>query len=186
MGSLSILTVTLHILAWICTLQTLVVAKHHLNLTHYTHEIRGGPNSSWLLAAGAPSPSLAEGGAWGSFIVYDAAMRDGPEKNSTLIGRITGTVTGIVNPTTTGGQGTRVQLVHHHLFEDASIYNGSYINILGLLFSTTGPWELTVPGCTGALRGYSGYGISTPIVYNTSGPPPYYLVYKWDIYLTKA
>jgi hypothetical protein len=125
------------------------------------------------------------GGAWGSFIAYDSMMRAGPESNSTLLGRITGTVTGIVNPTTTGGRGTRVQLVHHHVFTDASIYNGSYINILGILFTATSPWELVVPGCTGALRGYSGYGISNQISQST-GPPPIYLVYKWDIYLTKA
>jgi len=126
------------------------------------------------------------GGAWGSFIAYDSEMRAGPERNSTLLGRVTGTVIGVVNPTTTGGQGTRVQIVHHHVFGNASKYDGSYINIVGILFSATGPWELVVHGGTGVLRGYSGYGISTPIVYDTTGPPPYYLVYKWDIYLTKA
>jgi len=187
MGSASILTVTFHILAWICTLQTLVVGKDCLHLTHYTHEIRGGPNTTWLLAAGTPEQpaGLSAPAGWGSLIVYDNMLRAGPNMNSTLLGRVTGTSTGIVNPTTTGGHGTRVELIAHHVFENASIYNGSYINVLGIFFSTNGPWEMVVPGCTGVLRGYSGYGICHQLL-KTAGPSPIYLTYRWDIYLTKA
>jgi len=184
MGSLAILTVTFHVLAWICTLQTLVVASEQLHLTHYTHEIRGGPNSTFLRAAGPREPN-STAGSWGMLIVYDNMMKDGPNITSTLLGRVTGTATGVVNPTTTGGLDPRVQLVMHHVFGNASIYNGSYMNILGISFSAIGPWEYVVPGCTGVLRGYFGYAIFDQIL-DTPGLSLEYLVYKWDFYLTKA
>lgn len=153
-----------------------------LRITHYTNEIRGGPNGTFLLAAGTPQPDLGVGAAFGSFIVYDNVMKAGVSPDSRTLGRIAGQAVGVVKPTSTPDNNTRVQLVMQHIFEEASPYNGSTIDVVGIFFFDP-PWEMRVPGATGKLRGYSGYGKCEPIS-QTTGAPPLFLIYRWDFYLT--
>jgi hypothetical protein len=137
-----------------------------LRITHYTNEIRGGPNRTFLLAAGTPQSDLGVGAAFGSFIVYNNVMKEGVSPDSQTLGRIAGQA---------------VQLVMQHIFEEASPYNGSTIDVVGIFFFAP-PWEMRVPGATGMLRGYSGYGKCEPIS-QTTGDPPLLLIYRWDFYL---
>ncbi|KAG0597835.1 hypothetical protein M758_12G024100 [Ceratodon purpureus] len=187
MRTSSALAVTLCILASICRLQTAVEAtflKKTVQITHYTHETRGGPNGTFLLAAGTPQPDLGVGAAFGSFVVYDNVMREGASPTSQMIGRIAGTAVGVVKPSSTPDNNTRVQIVMQHIFGEASQYNGSTIDVVGIFFFNP-PWEMRVPGATGKLRGYTGYGLCQPIS-QTTGAPPLLLVYRWDFYLTKT
>lgn len=198
MGPSSALAVALCIVACICSLQTAVVATittytpptvptlicpQYLNITHYTHETRGGPNATFLLTAGTPQRNLEVGAAFGSVIVYNNVMRAGVAEDSEMLGRIPGTAVGVVKPSSTPDNTTRVQLVMQHVFEAASPYNGSTLDVVGIFFFNP-PWELAVSGGTGMLRGYTGYGICTPIS-ETALPAPILLVYRWDFCLTK-
>ena len=150
-----------------------------LHLVYYVQEIRGGPNSTSLAAAGTGQGNDSAIG-WGSFMVYDNPLTEGPDTDSKLLGVITGSAV----ITTKGGIASGgLQISAQHIFNEASEYNGSSITVTGTLQSPLGPpWECIVPGGTGYFRGYQGYGLLEPVAAYTK--PPLY-VEKWNFYLSK-
>ena len=155
-----------------------------LHITHYTHEIRGGPNRTLLLVAGTNSDNLSKGVGFGSLVVFDNLIRQSPSAESKLLGRASGVAIGVIRPGPSTKGFTRVQMHLEHIFEGGSMYHGSTISVVGIFFAMKGPWEANVPGGTGYFKGYRGYGVSTQVS-ETPKPPPIHLVYKWDFYLTK-
>ena len=155
-----------------------------LHITHYTHEIRGGPNHTLLLAAGTNSANLTAGVTFGSILVFDNTITETPSNKSKTVGRAAGVAIGVIKPSASTDGLTRVQLHMEHIFQDGSMYRGSSISVVGIFFATTGPWQADVPGGTGVFRGYRGYGVATQLQ-ETPEPPPVYLMYKWDFYLSK-
>lgn len=147
-----------------------------LHLTYYVLEIRGGPNSTLLAAAGTGQGNLSAIG-WGSFLTLDNYLKEGPDTDSKLLGMITGTTV----VTSKGGVATGgAQLNTQHIFS-GDFYNASSLTVTGTILTPSTPWECIVPGGTGAFRGYSGYGLLAPVE-ATTAPPVY--VYQWDIYIS--
>ncbi|KAG0558769.1 hypothetical protein M758_10G049700 [Ceratodon purpureus] len=183
MGLHPVLAATLCIFASICTV-AMATKSGTLHVTHYTHEVRGGPNRTLLLSAGTNSANLSAGVGFGSVVVFDNEIREGTSNSSKLLGRASGVAIGVIRPSPATKGATRVQMHMEHIFEEGSEYDGSTISVVGIFFSLTGPWEANVPGGTGRFKGYRGYGVSAQLS-ETAGPPPVYIVYKWDFYLTK-
>lgn len=170
---------TLTLLLCICSLQTLAMArKEKLQFTYYGFETRAGPNVSLLAAAGTGQGNLTAAG-WGSFLVFDNTLQEGPAQDSKLVGKHTGTAvaTSIEPIFTTGG----VYMVAQFIFGQGSKYNGSTITVIGTVANALFPWELIVPGGTGYFRGCKGYSISSPV--DATTVPPVY-VFKWDFFLS--
>ena len=150
-----------------------------LHLMYYLHENRGtGPNSTTLTAAGTDQGKDSVG--WGSFLVYENPLTEGPATDSKLLGISTGSAA----VTTKGGVASGgLQISAQHIFNEASGYNGSSITVTGTTESPLGPpWEVIVPGGTGYFRGYQGYGFLEPVAAYTK--PPIF-VQKWNLYLSK-
>jgi len=165
----------------LCSLHGVVTAatshKKPLHLTYFLHEIRGGPNSTLIAAAGTGEGNISNIG-WGSFLVLDNYMKSGNTSDSLLLGSITGTAV----VTTVGGLATGgTQINTQHIFKEGSKYNGSSLTVIGTIQTATPPYECNIPGGTGDFRGYSGYGILNPL--NSLTVAPHY-VYQWDIYIT--
>jgi hypothetical protein len=137
-----------------------------------------------LLAAGTNSENITAGVGFGSILVYDNTITQGPSNTSKLLGRASGVAIGVIKPSASTNGLTRVQVHMEHIFEEESIYHGSTIAVVGIFFSNDSPWEATVAGGTGRFKEYRGYGVAEQVS-ETPGPPPVYLVYKWDFYLTK-
>jgi hypothetical protein len=137
-----------------CTCCLLVASEpESLHLSYYIQEIRYGPNRTLLAAAGTGQGNVAEIG-WGSFLVFEQALKAGPTADSKLLGTITGTAT----ITTKGGFATGgLKLSAEHIFNEASEYNGSSLTLTGTFGFPPQGWEQIVPGGTGYFRGYRGY-----------------------------
>jgi len=149
-----------------------------LHLTYYVHETRYGPNATLLPAAGTAQGNVSEIG-WGSFLVYEHPLKEGPSSDSKLLGKITGT--GAI--TTKGGTATGgIKLAAEHIFNEASQYSGSSLTLTGTFAFPRQGWECLIPGGTGHFRGFRGYALGEPVEATTV--PPLF-VYKWDIYLSK-
>jgi hypothetical protein len=148
-----------------CTCCLLVASEpESLHLSYYIQEIRYGPNRTLLAAAGTGQGNVAEIG-WGSFLVFEQALKAGPTADSKLLGTITGTAT----ITTKGGFATGgLKLSAEHIFNEASEYNGSSLTL------TAAP---ATSEDTGAMR-------LGKTIEETTVPPLY--VWKWDIYLSKC
>ncbi|KAG0563829.1 hypothetical protein KC19_8G062400 [Ceratodon purpureus] len=177
-----VMAYTLYALFCICTLQKMALAQDQpasLHLTYYVHEIRYGPNATLLAAAGTGQGNFSAAG-WGTFSVFENALKEGPTADSKLVANITGT--GVI--TTIGGLPSGgIQISAEHIFNEASGYNDSSLTITGTLSSPRGPpWECIVPGGTGYFRGYRGYVLAEP--YAATTVPPLF-VDKWDIYISK-
>jgi len=161
----------------ICSLQSAVQAKpDQLNLTIYLHETRGGANITILAAAGTGQGNFSALG-WGSFLVSDNVLKDGPSPDSAVLGRSTGFA---VISTKGGVADGGFQLNNKIWFSPESQYNGSSISILGTLGYPAEPWELSAIAGTGQFRGHYG---SLTVSTETSVPPLY--VYKFDFQLYK-
>lgn len=173
----SALAYTLCIVLCICSLQSVVSAKK-LQFVMYTQETRGGPNATLLAAAGTGAGNFSALG-WGSFLTVDNLLKEGPGNDSIPVGRFTGV--GVLS--TKGGiMDGGILAIDQFRFGPASKYNGSTINVIGILASPLGgPWELTVVGGTGYFRGYKGYALSTPYLPTTVAP---IFVFKWNFYLS--
>lgn len=145
------------------------------NLTYYVQEYSYGPSATLLSAAGTGSGNLSQIG-WGTFVVLDNFLKAGPNETDTLWGKVTGT--GVV--TTKGGPALGgLQINTQHIFNNVSGYADSSLTVLGTIAP---PFEINIPGGTGAFRGFSGYGILTAL---TELFVPPFSVYRWDIYLRK-
>jgi len=164
----------------LCSLQGGVTAatsrKKSLHLTYFVHETRGGADSTLLAAAGTGQGNMSAIG-WGTFLAVDNAMKSGNTSDSLLLGSITGTAVVTTIDGIVGGS----QINTQHVFKQGSEYNGSSLTVIGTINSGTPPYECNIPGGTGLLRGYSGYGLLTPVTEATV--PPLY-VYQWDVYIT--
>lgn len=147
-----------------------------MNLTYYVQEYSYGPNATLLSAAGTGAGNLSEIG-WGTFIAIDNILSSGPNVTDTTWGRVTGTavVTTIGGPAVGG-----LQINTQHVFNNVSGYAASSLTVLGTIAP---PFEINIPGGTGAFRGFSGYGILTALT-ELAAPP--FSVYRWDIYLRKT
>ncbi|KAG0625278.1 hypothetical protein M758_2G042100 [Ceratodon purpureus] len=174
----SSLAYTLCIVLCICSLQTAVSAKK-LEISFYTHEIRGGPNGTLLAAAGTGAGNFSALG-WGSFLTIDNIITEGPNFTTTVLGKFTG----FAVMTTKGGLlDGGILVLDQFRFGPASKYNGSSISVTGNLANPPpGPWEVIVLGGTGYFRGYTGYAFSEPYLPTTLAPR---FVYKWTFYLKK-
>lgn len=151
--------------------------KKPLHLTYFAHEIRGGANSTILLAAGTGQGNMSAIG-WGSFLVVDNALKAGNTSDSLLLGSITGTaVISTIGGIATGGS----QINTQHIFKQGSKYDGSSLTVIGTIQTPTPPYEVIIPGGTGSFRGYSGYAILTPLDALTVAP---LYVYQWDVHIT--
>jgi len=150
-----------------------------LHLTYYVHETRYGPNATILAAAGTEQGNISEI-AWGSFLVYEHLLKEGPSPDSKLLGKVTGTAA----VTTKGGTATGgLKLAAEHIFNEASQYSGSSLTLTGTFgFPLPGSWENIIPGGTGHFRGFRGYAVGESVEATTV--PPLF-VFKWDIYLSK-
>ncbi|KAG0591419.1 hypothetical protein M758_1G171400 [Ceratodon purpureus] len=170
-SSALVLLYTLCVLCYTYSLQTLAMASSQscrgLHLQYYTHEIRGGPNNTILLAAGTNQGGSFSDGRWGSFFVFDNMIKAGLSADSKLLGKITGTTVLTVKA------GGPVQFLAQHIFGEGSKYNGSSF--------TTIPGGI-IPGGTGYFEGYSGYGQG---VEQTVVPAEPRHVYLWDVCLSK-
>ncbi|KAG0588872.1 hypothetical protein KC19_2G275600 [Ceratodon purpureus] len=158
---------TLCALLCICSLQTVVTDSLHLQ--YYTHEFRGGPNSTLLITAGPGNVGNFSTLGWGSFLVFDNIVREGISANSTLLGKTTGTTI------LTGKAGdSPVQFIAQTLFNENYKYNGSSFIVL--------PGGVVL-GSTGYFQGYKGYGQGVEVAATPTPSGAFYAVYLWDVYL---
>lgn len=180
---------TLCILLCSCSLHGVVTAassplKKSLHLTYYAHEIEYGLGSTLLPAAGTGQGNMSALD-WGSFLVFDNAMKAGNSTDSLVLGSITGTTAvTTIGGNSTSGRGSQINL--HHIFKEGSgKYNGSSLTVIGHILTPipVAEFECIVIGGTGALRGYSGYGILKPVP--NAPVSPLSRVFQWDVYITR-
>lgn len=138
-----------------------------LHLQYYTHEIRGGPNATILVSAGADEGGNFSSLGWGSFVVFDNIIKEAFSPDSTVLGTISGTTV-----VTGKSGGFPLQFMAQILFTENSKYNGSSFTVIP---------GIIIAGGTGYFQGYTGYGhfvevSSTP---QDSGEH----VYLWHVYL---
>lgn len=159
----------------ICSLQTAVQAKREkLSLTVYVHETRAGPNISILAAAGTGQGNFSALG-WGSLLVSENIVKQGPSADSAVLGRCTGS--GLIS--TKGGVADGgFQVINKIWFSPESKYNGSSITVIGTFGYPLAPWELTAVAGTGLFRGYYGYALAS----SESAVSPLF-VYKYEFHL---
>jgi Dirigent-like protein len=115
----------------------------------YFHEILRGPNETSFIIAG---PNLTSH-VFGDIVIFDNALREGPDPNSKLIGQAQGT-------SVLASQSDLSALTAiNFIFTDGS-YNGSTIALFGRV-PASGTAERTVIGGSGLFRMAMGYAIST-------------------------
>jgi len=157
--------------------------KKSLHFTYFAHETHAGPNVTLLSAAGPGAGNLSTAG-WGTFLVYDNPMKAGNTSDSLVLGSITGsTAVTSIGGNSTSGHGSQINV--QHIFKEGSgKYNGSSLTVVGRILTPTPfeEYECIVLGGTGVLRGYSGYGILTPVP--NAPVSPLSNVFKWDVYIT--
>jgi hypothetical protein len=151
---------------------SLVAAPKESNLALYVHEIRAPPDSTVLAAAGTGQNDFTQIG-FGSFLVFDNEIRDGPDRTSPLLGRQRGY--GPISDLQ-GKQG--IQLTSTMVFGRGSSYNGT-VTFQGNVGGPEPTTEVAVLGGTGDFRGAKGYAIVETV--NTS---PLGAVFRWNLYLS--
>jgi len=152
---------------------SLVSTPKQSNLTLYIHELRAPPDSTVLAAAGTGQNDFTKIG-FGSFLVFDTEIRDGPDRtNSVLLGRERGY--GPVSDLQ-GKQG--IQLTSTLVFGRGSSYHGT-LTLQGNVGGASPTTELAVLAGTEDFRGARGHAIVETI--KTS---PLAVVFRWNLYLS--
>jgi hypothetical protein len=151
---------------------SLVSAPKESRLTLHVHEIRGPPKPTLIAAAGPGANDLTKIG-FGSFLVFDNEIRDGPDRGSALLGRERGY--GPISDLK-GEQG--IQLTSTMFFNPQSRYNGT-LSFHGNVGGPNPITELLVLGGTGDFRGAKGYALV-----ETLKATPLEVVFRWSIYLS--
>lgn len=150
---------------------SLISAPKESRITLYVHEARG-PGATLLAAAGTGQTDLTKIG-FGSFLVFDNEIREGPDKRTLLIGRERGS--GPISDLQ-GKQG--IQLISTMVFNRESRYNGT-LTFQGFVGGPEPSTELVLMGGTGDFRGAKGYAIV-----DTLKASPLEVVFRWNIYLS--
>ncbi|KAJ3688942.1 hypothetical protein LUZ61_018106 [Rhynchospora tenuis] len=138
--------------------------KTHLHF--YFHEILSGPNATVKTVV---NPSNSTKSTFGDITVVDDMLREGPDDNSTLIGRVQGLVAAV-------GRDGSLESMHNFVFTKGK-YNGSTLAIYGrVVLGVT--IERPVIGGTGLFRLAFGYSLAKPVVSSATK-----LVYEFDVYI---
>lgn len=151
---------------------SLVAAPKQSTLTLYIHELRAPPDSTVLAAAGTGQNDFTKIG-FGSFLVFDNEIRDGPDRNSTLLGRERG-----YGPISDLQGKHGIQLTSTLVFGRGSTYHGT-LTLQGNVGGAEPTTELAVLAGTEDFRGARGYAIVETV--KTS---PLAVVFRWNLYLS--
>ncbi|KAJ3707766.1 hypothetical protein LUZ61_011471 [Rhynchospora tenuis] len=121
------------------------------HIKFYFHEIISGPNETSFIVAG---PDLTSH-VFGDIVIFDNALREGPDPSSKLIGRAQGT-------SILASQSDSSILSAINFVFTQGRYNGSTITIFGRV-PASGTAERTVIGGSGLFRMARGYTISNVV-----------------------
>ncbi|KAJ4758388.1 Dirigent protein [Rhynchospora pubera] len=131
------------------SIRTLEEKQTHIKL--YFHEIISGPNETSFIVAG---PNLTSQ-VFGDIVIFDSALREGPDPSSKLIGLAQGT------SISTSQSDSSILSVIYFVFTHGR-YNGSTIAIFGRV-PASGTAERTVIEGSGLFRMARGYTISSVV-----------------------
>ncbi|KAL9233205.1 hypothetical protein vseg_008230 [Gypsophila vaccaria] len=122
---------------------------------YYHNTITSNPNPDVT-----PVSIPAHGGnnTAGAMVVIDGPTFDGPEPNSTMVGRIVGLVAS-ASKSTLG-----LVWIINHVFTNGP-YNGSTLTVVGLGYPELEVRELPIVGGTGSFRMARGYQLSRTFTY---------------------
>lgn len=129
---------------------TLEEKQTHIKL--YFHEIISGPNETSFIVAG---PNLTSH-VFGDIVIFDNALREGPDPSSKLIGRAQGT-------SMLASQSDQSVLTAINFVFTEGRYNGSTIALFGRVSASDTTAERTVIGGNGLFRMARGYVISSVV-----------------------
>ncbi|KAJ3697444.1 hypothetical protein LUZ61_001149 [Rhynchospora tenuis] len=136
-------------------------------LHFYLHEILSGPNATVLTVVNPSNNTTSL--TFGAIAVFDDMLREGPDDNSTLIGRAQGLVGAV-------GRDGSLETMINFVFTEGK-YNGSTLALYGrVVLGVT--IERPVIGGTGMFRMATGYSLAKPIVASATK-----LVYEFDVYV---
>ena len=149
--------------------------KDEQNLTHlhfYFHDYVQGSNQTALRIAQAPTTDKSPG-AFGTLVMIDDPLTEGPESDSKIIGYAQG-MYGFADQKTAG-----LLMVMNYVFVEGE-YKGSTLSVLGRNEVMNKVRELAIVGGSGVFRFASGYAQAKTItLLDSSGAS----VVEYDVYV---
>ncbi|KAF3329554.1 dirigent protein 21-like protein [Carex littledalei] len=143
----------------------------------YQHKTSTGSNPSAVQVVKGPIPLPAWPRNFGDIIVIDNQLTEGPDSNSTLLGRSQGFFTFMNSPT--------VEIVFNIVLTCGE-YNGSTLAIMGRNEIPLPVGELSVIGGTGAFRMARGYLLLKTYSVDTDQKGNINFVVELDVYVYPA